>query len=671
MTSGPATRRTWTPTNNKHRCERKTTVKNPFGESLVRPIRRTAGVAMRWVVLLALCLTCPAWAEPLTLPLAQRPEWLQRDGIVMAGSWEPLLFRVRRDGSDGYTPTAEQRAAYAREHSPEMIAELKALGVNFIMMHCYKGAGLEAECRSMADAVKFAALCRDSGLRVGVYNYSGAFMWELLFKETPQAKDWVLLDKDGNPLTYGSATYRYRWNRNHPDAQAFYRQLVRFAVEDIKVDLLHFDNYGYGPGRDANSVQRFRDYLGNTFTTRQLKKMGVEDPDAVQPPMTGPAESMLRRAWLEFCCRSLADSYHDMSRYARSLREDILIECNPGGPGSRIRPPVDHGRLLQGGEAFWDEGSAPGYDNGQLQSRIRTYKVARRMDNIAFAYATRPLEMAEAMAFNRDCLGCICWFEYGKIVARPGSNEPMARTLTPFIRFFHERRDLLRGANVVADVAILRSFPCQVFANSDCARLTYQTEQALIENRICFQIIYDHHLEDLTRYHTLILAGCVALSDQQIKLIRRYVESGGRLCIVGPAATHDEWMRPRHKPALDDLLADHVVRVKENGDIIGAIRRVCAKRLSMSVQAEHGLCSELTEQPGRRLVHLVNYRADDPIRNIAIRLRLPAERQVQAVTLVSPERKNDLQLSFRQQAGVATFHVPQVGTYDIAVVTMR
>jgi hypothetical protein len=617
------------------------------------------------------CIAGLASAEPLTLPVEQRPDWLLRDGIVMAGSWEPLLFRVRRDGSDGYTPTAEQRAAYVREHSPGMVTKLKKLGVNFIMMHCYKGAGLEAERQSMVDATKFAGLCRKAGLRVGVYNYSGAFLWEPLFKETPQARDWVLLDKDGRPLTYGSATYRYRWNRNHPDAQAFYRQIVRFAIQDIRADLLHFDNYGYGPGGDANSVQRFREYLRQTFTTGQLKEMGVDDLDSVQPPMTGPLDNMLRRAWLEFCCRSLADSYHDMSRYARSLREDILIECNPGGVGGWIRPPVDHGRLLQGGEAFWDEGRAPGYRNGQLHSRIRTYKVARRMDNIAFAYTTQPLEMAESMAFNRDCLGCICWFEYGRIVAKPGSKESVAESLAPFIRFFHERRDLLRGADVVADVAILRSFPSQVFADSDKARLTYHVEQALIENRICFQIIYDHHVNDLARYRALILAGCVALSDQQIAQIKQYIESGGRLCIVGPVATHDEWMRPRNNPALDDLPADKVIRIKENGDIIDAVRQACNRQLSISIQAEHGLCSELTEQPGRRLVHLVNYRSDDPIEDISITLRLPTGRRVDTVTLISPERENDLKLDFQEQANIVMFHVPRVGIYEIAVVKMK
>ncbi len=163
--------------------------KNLFKDASARLFHSSTSEPIWRAILLLVLLPCLAQGQPLTLPPEQRPEWLGRDGIVMAGSWEPLLFRVRRDGSDGYTPTPEQRAAYEREHSPEMIAELKALGVNFIMMHCYKGAGLEAERQSMADAVRFAQLCRDAGLRVGVYNYSGAFLWEPLFDETPQAQD--------------------------------------------------------------------------------------------------------------------------------------------------------------------------------------------------------------------------------------------------------------------------------------------------------------------------------------------------------------------------------------------------------------------------------------------------------------------------------------------------
>ena len=181
-------------------------------------------------MMLLLVLAAPAWAEPLTLPQRQRPEWLAREGIVMAGSWEPLYFRARRDGAKDYTPTSEQRAAYRREHSPEMVARLKKLGINFVMIHCYKGGGLEAERESMADAVRFARLCHANGLRVGTYVNSATLFWELLFKEVPAAKDWVLLRPDGKPRTYYGKPYRYFWNRNHPDAAAYHRQIVGFAI---------------------------------------------------------------------------------------------------------------------------------------------------------------------------------------------------------------------------------------------------------------------------------------------------------------------------------------------------------------------------------------------------------------------------------------------------------
>jgi len=612
-----------------------------------------------------------AQAGPLTLPLDQRPDWLARDGIVMAGSWEPLPFRVRRDGSDGYTPTPEQRAAYAREHSPEMVARLKALGVNFVMMHCYKGFGLEAERESMGDAVRFAKLCRDAGLRVGVYNNSGTMGWELFFKEVPEAKDWAVLDRNGKPLTYGRATWRYYWNRNHPDAQAFYKRIVHFAVNDIRADLLHFDNYSVGPGSEPVSVRRFRDYLRHTFTPAERERLGFRDLEAVGPAMSGPPDNPLRRAWLDFSCQSLADSYYDMARYARTLRPDILVECNPGGVRDRIVPPIDHGRLLQGGEAFWDEGEPPGFRNGQLHSRIRTYKVARRMDNIAFTYCMTPLEMAEAMAFNRDCLGCICWFEYGKIVGKPGSSEPGSPEIAPFVRFFHRRRDVFRDAAVVADVAVLRGFPSEVFADPKNAEPTARVEQTLIEKRVPFQLLYDQQLDDLKRYRVLVLAGCVALSDRQIDQIRRYGESGGRLGIIGPAATHTEWMILREKPALDDLRSSKVVRISEKEDVVAAIAKLCESNLSLSVEAALGLCAELTEQADRRLVHLVNYRIGEPVENVAVRLRLPSGRNTKSVTLASPQREGDQAVPFEERDGIVTFTVPVVNVYEIALVALK
>ncbi len=587
----------------------------------------------------------------------------------MAGSWEPLPFRVRRDGSPGYEPTPEQKAAYHREHSAEMINELKALGVNFIMGHCYKAFGMGFERESMADAVRFTKLCHDAGLRVGVYTSSGTMGWELLFKEAPQAKEWVVLNEKGEPTTYGGATYRYYWNRNHPEAAAYHKQLVRFAIEDIRADLVHLDNYHIGPGMDTCSTQRFREYLGRKFTSEQLEKMGVKNLSEVKPVMSGAPDKPLRRAWIDFTCQSLADSYLDVNRYARSLRKDILMECNPGGVEDRFHIPVDHGRLIGGGEAFWDEGGAIGYKQGRLASRIRTYKVARRMDNIAFAYTTTPLEMAEAMAFNLDCLGCICWFEYGKITIRPGGKDPASKELAPYIRFFHKRRDLLGNAGVVADVAVLRNFPSMAYTDPKDAPPPSEVEQAFILNRIPFQIIYDHQLSDLKRYRVLVLVGCVALSDAQIAQIVDYAKSGGHVLVVGPVATHDEWMLPRERAGLGDVVGAAVLRIDDRSGATDAVRKLIDNDMSMAIDAQPGLCAELTAQPDRRMVHLVNYRSDGPAKNATIRVRLPEGKQVKSVTLAGPQHPAEAPVKFEKQGRMVAFTVPSVEVYEIAVVT--
>jgi hypothetical protein len=139
-------------------------------------------------------------------------------------------------------------------------------------------------------------------------------------------------------------------------------------------------------------------------------------------------------------------------------------------------------------------------------------------------------------------------------------------------------------------------------------------------------------------------------------------------------------MLPRTKPALDDLPSKRVVRVAAGGDWLGAIRRACGDQLALSIASNpaadakrageplEGLCAELTEQPSRRLMHLVNYRSDGPLQNLAVRVALPKGRTVKSVTLASPEHAADITLPFEQQSGAVMFTVPEVGVYEIAIV---
>jgi hypothetical protein len=304
-----------------------------------------------------------------------------------------------------------------------------------------------------------------------------------------------------------------------------------------------------------------------------------------------------------------------------------------------------------------------------LATRIRTFKAARSLNNAAFVYTINPLEAAESMAFNLDSLGCICWFEYGELYEYPGRKTLMSPALGPFVDFYHARHDLLRDARVVADAGVFRSYPSMQFGPPEAAKLAGEVEERLIAGRCAFQLVFDQQLDELSRWPVLVLPGCVALSDAQVKAIRRYVAKGGRLCVIGPLATHNEWMMPRARPVLDDLPQDRVVRVEEKGDWLDAIRRARGGQLSLAITSDSAaLCAELTEQPNRRLVHLVNYRADTPVKDAMVRVLLRPGRAARAVTLASPEHAADITIPFHQVPEGVTFTVPSIGVYEIAVV---
>ena len=56
---------------------------------------------------------------------------------------------------------------------------------------------------------------------------------------------------------------------------------------------------------------------------------------------------------------------------------------------------------------------------------------------------------------------------------------------------------------------------------------TFLFEQALIQAKVPFDIIFDRHLTDLSRYRVLVLADQECLSDEQMDQVRAFVNRGG------------------------------------------------------------------------------------------------------------------------------------------------
>ncbi|HVN80242.1 MAG TPA: beta-galactosidase trimerization domain-containing protein, partial [Terriglobia bacterium] len=406
--------------------------------------------------------------------------------------------------------------------------------------------------------------------------------------------------------------------------------------------------------------------------------------------------------------------------YAKSMNPEVAIEVNPHGITGENRAWVaglDHARFLKSTEVFWtEEENEPGYlPDGRLISKIRSYKLARAFDNILLAYITHnPVAMAECLAFDQT-LGFV-------------GEDPLPATMLQYISFYRKNREFYIGAKDAATVAVLRSYPSIAYHNAQAQLSAVLVEQALIQDRIPFDLIFDEHLANLSRYKVVILPGSECLSDQQLAAIRHFVENGGGLLATGEVGLYDEWRRVRVRRGLEGLVDSQpraeayqervetaasapslpvrkefgkgrVVyfpsvqydgplpevepyfsisnrfwkRPKNAPEISQAIHWANQGRLPVEISGPAFLVANLVTQPDkqRMMLHLVNYNARNmpSIRSVDVNCQLPQGRTVKEVKLIAPDSSNPEILKMTVNAVSVAFTVPEVKTYAVAVVS--
>jgi len=500
--------------------------------------------------------------EPL--PGLPKAHWIENGLIDAGGSHEGYLFTVRRGGEP-----LNARATYEHAQSEEVILRLKSQGVEVFHTHLYKGFGMAAEKPEMEDTRRIAAFVHRNGMKIDTYIQWDTLMYETFFAEEPRAKDWVQRDELGKPilLTYGyQQSYRYRpcfANQNYLD---YLKKIVRFAVEDVKTDFIHFDNFDLNAEPDSchcpECVAGFRRFLMEKYPSAKRKeRFGFENVNYVNPPqwnINNPPQRMqvifdpAIQEWVDFRCEVMARALRQIARYIKSMNPEVVVECNPHGitGGNRAwEAGLDHARFLKSTQVFWTEEPNPPelLPDGRLVSKIRSYKLARTFENILLAYiAGHPLESAECLAFNQTV-------GYGGI-------DPLRPHVLEYIAFYRKHRDLFTNTKDVATVALLRSYPSITYNQPRTQLSAILAEQALIQAQIPFDLIFDEHLTSekhragLSKYRVIVLPNSECLSDSQLASIRQFVEGGGGLVAVGQAGLYDEWRRLRLQPGLNGLI---------------------------------------------------------------------------------------------------------------------
>jgi hypothetical protein len=315
------------------------------------------------------------------------------------------------------------------------------------------------------------------------------------------------------------------------------------------------------------------------------------------------------------------------------------------------------------------------------------------------------LSVAETLAYNDASLGV--W--YGE-----GGERPALRA-REYISFFHSHIKDLVDTKPVTDVVVLRSFASVEFNPVKSNVSTMLFEQTLIQHKIPFGIIFDSQLQDPSKYKVLVLANQDALSDEQVRQIRRFVEGGGGLVATEDTSLLTEWRRKRRNFGLADVLglevppaagqAGKMVRrefgkgrvvyipaiepaveppaatmnydfgnmywklPKNYEELVEAVRWAAREELSVKVEAPLWVTMELAEQQstGTWLLHLLNFKTAEPVRDIGVELRIPEGMRLREAVLESPDGAPRQVLDLSAREGTVRFTVPKLHVYDLVV----
>jgi hypothetical protein len=488
--------------------------------------------------------------------------WTDRGVIDAGGLHEPYIFVVRRGGQP-----RDSRQHYEYEQSEKLIRQLKDQGVDVFHTHLYKGFGMKAEMPEMEDTIRTAEICHRLGMKIDTYVQWDTMMYETFFAEEPKAKNWIQCDQWGQPIMteYGfQQSFRYRPCFSNQEFIDYLKKVVRFAVEKVKTDFIHFDNFDLSPEPDSchcNGCKTgFRKYLNTKYSPQQRKeRFGFENIEFVNPPLwngSNRPENLniiydpVFQEWINYRCQSMADALGQMYDLIRSVNPEVAVEINFGGVVGHNNPWMrgnDHRCLLPYTQVFWDEQDRPPevLPDGRLISTIRTYKMARHYRNVALTDAesgSGELGIGESLAFNQT-LGFV-------------GDNPLSAEAVKGIAFYRKNRDLYVGTEDVAPVAVLRSYPSITYHNSGPGLTAILVEQSLIQSRIPFQFAFDEDLKHLSpdRYKALVLPDSECLSDAELAAIHKYVQAGGGLVATGQSGLYDDWHRKRVHPGLQGLI---------------------------------------------------------------------------------------------------------------------
>jgi len=478
------------------------------------------------------------------------PWWRDEPIIDGPGQQEAIEHKLRRGGCP--EDVFEQ---YDYAFSPENAERLASAGYTFIETTFFKGFGLEYERPGWERSRDFLALLRKKGIRTGVYTQWGSLYTETFFQEFPEARDWVQIGVDGRPIEYGEPPNQYwRWRGcpGNPDFIEFLKKATKIAVEEIKVDVVYFDNMCIFEGHDTLCYceccqEGFRKFLDARYPSSEAlyRRLGLRNTRDIEPPRFRPwsektiiAEPIidpLKQEFIEFRCRQFADAWYEIHEYLKSLNPQAALMGNPSFPrkyNEQLTSAIDMWMLRDTSGLYYMENAVRnvGVREGVVVSNIRGYRYGRALGShvmvCCWGEQEPALSYCEGLAFQN------------------GSGGKMTEAAWPYRRFFDEhKKEFYRGTEDLREIAVLRHDRSLTWRWHETYTVMELAQQMLMVGGMPWMPLWGQQLFDgtLENYRLLVIPGAGCISKDETARILQYVKSGGAVLILENAGCYNEF----------------------------------------------------------------------------------------------------------------------------------
>lgn len=469
---------------------------------------------------------------------------MQNRPISLIGGWEPLCFRRRA----GYA-WADEGDYVREEFSDSELDRFVAMGVNCIHIPFAKGYGLKVVAEDLEFYKDITRRAQARGLKVAHYYRIDAVVPETMVHERPTVKDWITRGMfDRSSMYSAQQTNRKRICLLHPGAVEWVEHVIRYAIEEMKTDLMHLDGFfvAYHPWetcRCTRCLQTYREWLKRKYADPVWRKkvFGIVDFDNIEFPEFEPnaplptiISSPDLRAWHEHQWdKQLAFARH-IRRYILGLNPNVGMLVNVGW----YRNANYYRQLSLLSERIFPWTDAVGleddfelsYTPERIVSRLGLLKTAREYGVLVYSYHNSNDEgeveasLALSLASNGGSMG-VMGFVHRYMPSYRISEAAKKR----FGDWIKEHWETFRDAEQYGSIALLRHHASLAWNSREPWFAGMAMEQLLVQMRVPWRMLDQIDSVALSGVRTLVLAEIDCLSTEELDVLESWVKTGGRL----------------------------------------------------------------------------------------------------------------------------------------------